>query len=93
MMKELTMRMSDDQPVEMPATLYVQLERIRRSGEVNMAARNSVQAIASRRRFHALVMWLEDFVDLYFTGLSLGFAPDRALTTDELEAIEDEDRA
>jgi hypothetical protein len=74
--------------MQIPADVYVQIETIRRSGEINMLDRRGVQFIAHRRNFYAAVCWLEDNRTAYGRGFFEGFEPDRALTGDEQDAID-----
>jgi hypothetical protein len=79
-----------DGRVVIPADVYVALEVIRRSGVTNMMDRPAVQFYADRRGFVSAVCWLEDSRQDYYRGFMRGFAPDRALTDDEQDAIDEE---
>lgn len=74
--------------IVIPADVYVQLEQIRRSGVTNMTDCRAVQFYANRHNAPNTVCWLEENRETYFRGFFQGFAPDRALTEDEQDAIE-----
>jgi hypothetical protein len=76
--------------VKIPAEVYVQIQRIRRSGVINMYDRRGVQSVANRRGFYAAVLWLHDNVAAYGRGLHEGFEPHRLLTEEECISIEEE---
>lgn len=76
------------EPVTLPAEVYVALETIRRSGEINMMDRRGVQSIANRRGFFDAVIWLEDNREAYVQVFFNGAVPDRDLTDDEQDTIE-----
>lgn len=74
--------------IVIPAGVYAQLEAIRRTGEVNMGGRQDVQAAASRLRFFDAVVWLQENQTTYFQGFIGGFTPDRELSDEEQETID-----
>jgi hypothetical protein len=61
--------------VQIPTTVFEQLEAIRQSGEINMLDRNGVQVIANNLDFFELVCWIEDNRKDYAEGIFRGFEP------------------
>ncbi len=78
--------------VILPKEVYFQLERIRKSGAVNMLHRTGVQFVANNRQMYALVVWLEDHADWYSEGFFMGFAPDTPLTDEDQDVLDEERR-
>jgi hypothetical protein len=85
--------MAERERVTIPADVYVQIERIRRSGEINMMDRRGVQHIANRRNFYAAACWLEDNREAYMRAFFGGSQPDRELTGEEQQLLDDESGA
>lgn len=58
--------------MQMPAKVPMQIEKVRRTGEVNMMDFNGVQRLAYEMEFHALVTWMEgnedEYAELILTG-------------------------
>lgn len=64
--------------VSVSAEVFYGLDEIRESGETTMFDRRSVQYIADREEYYALVCWLEDHPNEYARGIFEGFEIERA---------------
>jgi hypothetical protein len=61
--------------VKVPARVLEGLEAVLESGETNMFDMRAVQAIASRLKYHATVLWLQEKAnrESYLQGIMRGF--------------------